>query len=131
MPDTGGRNVVICPAGCTAGRQGAAARPAGAALIDGMKSKIVLPVLGVALVALSELTAKGCEAIESGPFAAPGSPVTMSGPPPGPARMSTARCPRRRPGPRTPPGRAAPGAWCVSDEFWQQAGSPLHDSNHR
>lgn len=32
-----------------------------------MKSKIVVPVLGVALVALFGLTAKGCEAMQGGP----------------------------------------------------------------
>ncbi|MDX3434396.1 hypothetical protein PV664_36940 [Streptomyces sp. ME01-18a] len=32
-----------------------------------MKSKIVVPVLGVALVALLGLTAKGCEALQGGP----------------------------------------------------------------
>ena len=36
-------------------------------MIDGMKSKIVVPVLGIALVALFGLTAKGCEAIQGGP----------------------------------------------------------------
>ncbi|GGV83003.1 hypothetical protein GCM10010228_58610 [Streptomyces massasporeus] len=36
-------------------------------MINGMKPKIMVPVLGVTLVALFGLTAKGCEAIQGGP----------------------------------------------------------------